>query len=144
MSGVDEHVAHSLSAPLNMDRLGGMLFGELGLIQHTTATGGVLVVHGNSHRLTPIQYELLRILWTQARADMAKPEPVRGFVSSYELLCSLPWEACHPAEDHLKQLIRRIRRRFHWHGLSLESCKGLGYRLKVVESASQPVGSRTC
>ena len=105
--------------------------GELVLIQHTVATGGLLLLGGSPHRLTPIQYELLRILWVQALADSPKPASVRGFVSSYELLHSLPWESCNPEEDHLKQLIRRIRRRFSPFGVAVESCHGLGYRLRL-------------
>ena len=135
MSSVDKQIAHGAIDDASVLRFGGDLSSELGLVQHTAATGGILTTGGKAHRLTPIQFELLRILWTQARQDMPKPEAVRGFVSSYELLCSLPWEACHPEEDHLKQLVRRLRRRFGCHGVRLESCQGLGYRLKLVDSA---------
>ncbi len=99
------------------------------LVRHSNATGGVLLLAGEPQRLTPIQYSLLEILSNQALEDAEKPEAVRGYISSYELLCALPWDARAPEEGHLKQLVRRMRRRLCDSGLTLEARQGLGYRL---------------
>ena len=103
--------------------------GNTFLVKHTTATGGVIVINGNAIRLTPIQFALLTLLGRQAMDDAEKHEAVRGFVSSYEILGSLPWDTPHPDLGHLKQLIRRLRRRFTTLGIELQSHCGLGYRL---------------
>ena len=102
----------------------------LGLVRHTGATGGMLLTGStDAHRLTPIQFDLLQLLWSRHCEDADKHEAVRGYVSSPELLCSLPWDTVHPNLAHLKQLIRRVRRRILPLGLQVQACYGLGYRL---------------
>jgi hypothetical protein len=111
--------------------------GRVRLVKHTVATGGVILVErAGSHRLTPIQYDLLALLVGQALQDSDKDESVRGYVSSPELLGSLPWDTAHPDLGHLKQLIRRVRRRLAPLGVEMQACCGLGYRLRVDEDTS--------
>lgn len=104
--------------------------GNLTLITHTVATGGVMVINDQSWgRLTPVQFALLELLAKQRSEDENKHESVRGFVSSGILLCSLPWDTAHPDLSHLKQLVRRVRRRLTGTGVEVQSWCGLGYRL---------------
>jgi hypothetical protein len=105
-------------------------FAGIVLVKHTPATGGLLVVRDKDGvRLTPIQFDLLALLLKQSAADKCAHELVRGFVSSYELLCSLAWHTAHPDIGHLKQLVRRVRRRVRTTGVVVQSRSGLGYRL---------------
>lgn len=102
------------------------------LICHTGATGGVLVAAGQlCFRLTPVQFSLVQLLCEQRGRDTGKHPSVRGYVSSAVLLATLPWETPHPDLAHLKQLVRRLRRRLQGTGVSIESLSGLGYRLQV-------------
>jgi hypothetical protein len=111
---------------------------RLGLVKHTGATGGMIVTGDTEgHRLTPIQFDLLELLWLRHSEDADKHEAVRGYVSSPELLCSLPWDTVHPDLAHLKQLIRRVRRRILPLGLGVQACYGLGYRLVLSGSSRQ-------
>lgn len=106
--------------------------GHVALFRHTLATGGVIVVHRHAPcRLTPVQFAFLEVLVRQMSEDEEKHESVRGFVSSGVLLCSLPWDTAHPDLSHLKQLVRRVRRRLVGTGVSVESWCGLGYRLSI-------------
>lgn len=110
--------------------------GRLNLVMHTVATGGVVVISDQLQiRLTPVQFALLEQLARQASEDERKHESVRGFVSSSVLICSLPWDSVHPESSHLKQLVRRLRRRLAGSGIEIESLCGLGYRLQVAERA---------
>ena len=107
--------------------------GELSLILHTVATGGVVVIGDQLQiRLTPVQFAFLEQLARQASEDERKHKSVRGFVSSSVLICSLPWDSAHPEASHLKQLVRRLRRRLAGSGIEIESLFGLGYRLHVA------------
>ena len=115
------------AVPSNMTSVS---FAGIVLVKHTSATGGLLIVENRDCvRLTPIQFDLLSMLLRQFTQDQHGHELVRGFVSSYELLCSLPWDTAHPDIDHLKQLVRRVRRRLQAAGIIVQSRCGLGYRL---------------
>jgi hypothetical protein len=123
----DDHFAAADSARFD---LATVAFAGVQLVRHTIATGGLLVIDQKDPcRLTPIQFDLLRILLQQLRKDGEVHESVRGFVPSYELVCNLPWDTAHPDVSHLKQLIRRVRRRIAAFGLVLESHFGFGYRI---------------
>lgn len=108
---------------------------NVALFLHTPATGGTFILGASCWRLTPIQFALLELLLKQLQEDESKHDSVKGFVSSSVLLCSLPWDTVHPEPTHLKQLVRRVRRRLEGHGAALESCCGLGYRLLLTASA---------
>lgn len=102
------------------------------LVSHTGATGGILIASGKRKcRLTPVQFTFLQSLNQQRLEDASKHESVRGYVSSAVLIVSLPWETPHPDLAHLKQLVRRVRRRLEGSGLWIESYCGLGYRLRL-------------
>jgi hypothetical protein len=123
--------------PVETSRAGSVTsrVGNVALFLHTPATGGTFVLGASCWRLTPIQFTLLDLLLKQHQEDESKHDSVKGFVSSSVLLCSLPWDTVHPEPTHLKQLVRRVRRRLEGHGAMLESCCGLGYRLILTASA---------
>jgi DNA-binding response OmpR family regulator len=111
--------------------------GRLNLVMHTIATGGVVVIGDQLQiRLTPVQFAFLEQLARQASEDERKHESVRGFVSSSVLICTLPWDSVHPEASHLKQLVRRLRRRLAGSGIEIESMFGLGYRVLCVAEAA--------
>jgi hypothetical protein len=104
--------------------------GEVNLVTHTVATGGLVVIGGQlQSRLTPVQFAFLEQLVRQALEDKCKHASICGFVSSSVLICSLPWDSVHPEGSHLKQLVRRLRRRLAGTGITIEAMPGLGYRL---------------
>jgi DNA-binding response OmpR family regulator len=115
--------------------VGSFSAGKVALFLHTPATGGTLVLGAHCCRLTPIQFALLELLLKQLREDESKHDSIKGFVSSSVLLGSLPWDAAHPDLTNLKQLVRRLRRRLEGHGVVLDSCCGLGYRLLLTAGA---------
>ena len=43
-------------------------------------------------------------------SEAHQPELVRGFVRSSELIADLSWDTREPSENHVKQLVRRVRR----------------------------------
>jgi hypothetical protein len=107
-----------------------LVIGPAQLVKHTVATGGLILVGDRpAHRLTPIQFDLVEALGRQLSLDASRHEAVRGFVSSSELLSTLPWDTAHPDLNHLKQLVRRVRARLKPLGMAVQSRAGLGYRL---------------
>ncbi len=96
--------------------------------------GGVLVVDGTTVQLTASQFALIRILVQRMESDGELPEIIRGFVRSSELIEALPWDTPYPDENHLKQLVRRVRRALAKVELTdlIESRHRFGYRLAVV------------
>ena len=91
-------------------------------------------VEGITVQLTMIQFELLALLDQRMRREADVPAAVRGFVSSHEILASLSWDTSAPDDNHLKQLVRRIRRLFERAGLPspIDSRQRFGYRLGFV------------
>ena len=67
-------------------------------------------------------------------ADRGRPVAVRGYVHSSEILAAVSWDTAHPSDNHVKQLVRRLRRSLARSGRDnlIESQQGLGYRLSVV------------
>src|SRR5262249_5551440 len=106
---------------------------DIRLIAPTGGGGGLLVLANAELQLTTVQYDLVRVLLEQMVTDAGKDERVRGFVRSSELLATLSWDTPRPDENHLKQLVRRLRRLFARVGMEsvLESRHGFGYRLRV-------------
>jgi hypothetical protein len=115
--------------------------GEFSLISHTGATGGVVMVTGQQKRLTPVQLAFLEQLVRQALDDDGKHVSVRGFVSSAILICSLPWDTAHPSASHLKQLVRRMRKRLAGTRVEIEAMSGLGYRIVINGSLARAENS---
>ncbi len=94
--------------------------------------GGGFIEYGDERaQLGTSQFALLVVLARRYLAEAELPDDVRGFVRSSELLGEIPWETAHPSDNHLKQLVRRVRRALERIGLSdvIESRQRLGYRL---------------
>ncbi|WP_053333299.1 FHA domain-containing protein [Haliangium ochraceum] len=106
------------------------------LIEPSGGGGGFLETSDKRVQLTATQFAFLQILTLRMKGERSQPEAVRGFIRSSELLAELPWDTPHPEENHLKQLVRRVRRSLTRAGLGnmVESRRGFGYRLRVTPS----------
>jgi hypothetical protein len=95
--------------------------------------GGVVVIAGRSVQLTQPQYELMALLVERMRGDAAKPEDQRGYVAMTELM-RLSLDVSDPGEDHVRQLVRRVRRALLKAEIGdlIEAKRGVGYRLRVM------------
>lgn len=109
---------------------------DLRLIEPSGGGGGFLETGDTRVQLTATQFAFLEVLAQRMREESARPEAVRGFIRSSELLADLPWDTAHPEENHLKQLVRRVRRSLSKAGLGnlIESRRGFGYRLRITPS----------
>ena len=67
-------------------------------------------------------------------SETDQPDLVRGFVRSSELIAGLSWDTRDPSENHVKQLVRRVRRVLMKSALGdlIESRHRFGYRLRAV------------
>jgi hypothetical protein len=110
---------------------------DLRLIEPSGGGGGFLETGETRVQLTATQFAFLQVLSQRMREEDNRPEAVRGFIRSSELLADLPWDTAHPEENHLKQLVRRVRRSLSKAGLGnlIESRRGFGYRLRVTPSS---------
>ena len=90
--------------------------------------GGVLEIDGRSVQLTQIQLELFQVLARRMLDEEGRDERVRGFVRSSELLATLAWDTPKPEDNHMKQLVRRVRRALSRAGIPdiIESRHGFG------------------
>jgi hypothetical protein len=106
---------------------------DVALVAPGGGGGGVIALEGRTMQLTAIQFELLRVLADRMFDEGGRDERVRGFVRSSELLGSLPWDTARPEDNHIKQLVRRVRRGLVRAGMGdlIESRHGFGYRLRV-------------
>ncbi len=106
---------------------------DVALVAPGGGGGGVIALEGRTMQLTAIQFELLRVLADRMFDEGGRDERVRGFVRSSELLGSLPWDTARPEDNHIKQLVRRVRRGLVRSGIGdlIESRHGFGYRLRV-------------
>jgi FHA domain-containing protein len=95
--------------------------------------GGLVLVDGKPVQLTTPQYELMALLVDRMRADAGKADEERGYVAMSELM-RLSLDVSDPGEDHIRQLVRRVRRALLKGGVSdlIEAKRGVGYRLRVV------------
>ena len=102
------------------------------LREPTGGGGGVAIIDGKVVQLTLPQYELVSILYQRARVG-SEHESIRGFVHPTELIRSLSLESAVPSEDHVRQLVRRLRRVLFKAGIEnvIESRYGAGYRLRL-------------
>jgi DNA-binding winged helix-turn-helix (wHTH) protein len=118
---------------------------DLRLIEPSGGGGGFLETGETRVQLTATQFAFLQVLSQRMQEEDSRPEAVRGFIRSSELLADLPWDTAHPEENHLKQLVRRVRRSLSKAGLGnlIESRRGFGYRLRVTPTSdgSAPNGS---
>lgn len=104
------------------------------LLEPTGGGGGIVAIDSVRTRLSRSQLELIDMLARRMIADRDQPEPVRGFVRSSELVGTLSWDTAAPDDSHIKQLVRRARRRLLELGFGdlIEARHGFGYRLRCT------------
>jgi pSer/pThr/pTyr-binding forkhead associated (FHA) protein len=107
---------------------------SLKLHEPTGGGGGVLELDGKQVQLTATQLELMSLMIRRMTADADRSPLVRGFVRSSELIASLSWDTRDPGENHVKQLVRRLRRALMKvsSGDLIESRHRFGYRLRAI------------
>jgi pSer/pThr/pTyr-binding forkhead associated (FHA) protein len=108
------------------------------LHEPTGGGGGLVEVDGKSVQLTTTQFELMALMVRRMAAEVHQAEQVRGFVRSSELIADLSWDTREPSENHVKQLVRRVRRALIKAEIGdlIESRHRFGYRLRAVPRLS--------
>jgi FHA domain-containing protein len=104
------------------------------LHEPTGGGGGLVEVDGKQVQLTTTQFELMALMVRRMASEAHQPELVRGFVRSSELIADLSWDTREPSENHVKQLVRRVRRALIKAEIGdlIESRHRFGYRLRAV------------
>jgi hypothetical protein len=104
------------------------------LHEPTGGGGGLVEVNGRQVQLTTTQFELMALMINRMRSEVHQPELVRGFVRSSELIADLSWDTREPSENHVKQLVRRVRRALMKSEIGdlIESRHRFGYRLRAI------------
>jgi FHA domain len=104
------------------------------LHEPTGGGGGLVEVDGKQVQLTTTQFELMALMIKRMASEAHQPELVRGFVRSSELIADLSWDTREPSENHVKQLVRRVRRALVKSevGDLIESRHRFGYRLRAI------------
>jgi len=112
------------------------------LHEPTGGGGGLIEVDGKQVQLTTTQFELMALMIRRMAAEEHQPELVRGFVRSSELIADLSWDTREPSENHVKQLVRRVRRALVKSDIGdlIESRHRFGYRLRAIPATDKPVG----
>ena len=100
----------------------------------TGGGGGLIEVDGKQVQLTTTQFELMALMIKRMASERHQPELVRGFVRSSELIADLSWDTREPSENHVKQLVRRVRRALMKSEIGdlIESRHRFGYRLRAI------------
>lgn len=101
------------------------------IIEAPSGGGGYLYLRDAYVQITQLQLSFLRMLISRRQLEDHAPAEHRGFVDTKALLVGLPWECRQPTENHVKQLVRRMRDLLADAGVDdlLESRRGVGYRL---------------
>jgi len=104
------------------------------LHEPTGGGGGLIEIDGKRVQLTTTQFELMALMIKRMAGERHQPELVRGFVRSSELIADLSWDTRDPNENHVKQLVRRVRRALQKSevGDLIESRHRFGYRLRAI------------
>ena len=104
------------------------------LHEPTGGGGGLVEADGKQVQLTTTQFELMALMVRRMAAEVHQPELVRGFVRSSELIADLSWDTREPSENHVKQLVRRVRRALIKAEIGdlIESRHRFGYRLRAI------------
>ena len=104
------------------------------LHEPTGGGGGLVEVSGKQVQLTTTQFELMALMIRRMASEVHQPELVRGFVRSSELIADLSWDTREPSENHVKQLVRRVRRALIKAEIGdlIESRHRFGYRLRAI------------
>lgn len=107
---------------------------EMKFLEAPSGGGGYLQLAGKQLQLTDTQFAMLLTLARRMAGETEVAPIVRGFVPSGQLIADLPWDTPNPGENHLKQLIRRVRALLDTVALGtlIESRRGFGYRLRAV------------
>jgi pSer/pThr/pTyr-binding forkhead associated (FHA) protein len=100
----------------------------------TGGGGGLIEVDDKQVQLTTTQFELMALMIRRMAGEIHQPELVRGFVRSSELIADLSWDTREPSENHVKQLVRRVRRALIKSEIGdlIESRHRFGYRLRAI------------
>jgi hypothetical protein len=108
---------------------------EVMMSLHVPSGGGgaFAVIDDKRIQLTTPQYELLELLANRMRSEPSTPDTSRGFVALSEL-GRLSLDVPDPGEQHVRQLVYRVRRALLNAGVGdlIEVRRGIGYRLRVV------------
>ena len=104
------------------------------LHEPTGGGGGMIEVNLKAVQLTATQFELMALMIKRMADEARQPELVRGFVRSSELIADLSWDTREPSDNHVKQLVRRVRRALMKAevGDLIESRHRFGYRLRAI------------
>ena len=104
------------------------------LHEPTGGGGGLIEVDGKQVQLTTTQFELMALMIRRMATESHQPELVRGFVRSSKLIADLSWDTREPSENHVKQLVRRVRRALIKSEIGdlIESRHRFGYRLRAI------------
>ncbi len=104
------------------------------LLQPSAGGAGLIDIADQRIQLTPAQYDLMRLLVERMRSEAGQVIEVRGFLPSALLISAISWDTSYPTDNHLKQLIRRVRKILEAAGFGnlIESRRGFGYRLRCI------------
>ena len=107
---------------------------SLQVLEAPSGGGGYLQLAGRQLQLTVTQFAMLQMLARRSAREVDVPAIVRGFVPSGQLIADLPWDTSNPNENHLKQLVRRVRGLLEAVSLGtlIESRPSFGYRLRAI------------
>ena len=107
---------------------------EIRLHEPTGGGGGLVEVDGKQVQLTATQFEFFALLVRRMADEAHQPHLVRGFVRTSELIGDLSWDTRDPGDNHVKQLVRRVRRALVKAEIGdlIESRHRFGYRLRVI------------
>lgn len=107
---------------------------SISLVEPTGGGGGLVTVSGKQVQLTTTQFELVALLVRRMTDEGHQSDLVRGFVRSSELIAALSWDTKDPGDNHVKQLVRRVRRALIKAEIGdlIESRHRFGYRLRVI------------
>ena len=106
----------------------------ISMVEPTGGGGGLVTVAGKQVQLTTTQYELVALLVNRMNDEGHQSNLVRGFVRSSELIAALSWDTHDPGDNHVKQLVRRVRRSLVKAEIGdlIESRHRFGYRLRAI------------
>jgi hypothetical protein len=107
---------------------------KIRLHEPTGGGGGLIEIDGKHVQLTTTQFELMALMIRRMASESHQPDLVRGFVRSSELIADLSWDTREPSENHVKQLVRRVRRALIKSEIGdlIESRHRFGYRLRAL------------
>jgi hypothetical protein len=115
----------------------GLPIAVIQLHEPTGGGGGLVEVDGRQAQLTATQFELVALLVRRMADEGHQPDLVRGFVRTSELIADLSWDTRDPGDNHVKQLVRRVRRALIKAEIGdlIESRHRFGYRLRAIPHA---------